>query len=90
MLFQFGSRSVAIINKVVVLSLVFVVVDGANGLNETETKSWSIRNKQTNKETTTTTGPIYELDRTSLVNKGLIIKVNLLSRKQQGKFRGAR
>ena len=56
MLFQFGNRSVAIINKVVVLLLGFVVVDGANGLNETETKPWSITN-ETNKQTTTT-GPI--------------------------------
>ena len=50
MLFQFGNRSAAIINKVVVLLLVFVVVDGANGLNETETTSWLIRNKQTKKQ----------------------------------------
>ena len=50
MLFEFGNRSFAIINKVVVLLLVFVVVDGANGLNESKTKSWSIRNKQTNKK----------------------------------------
>ena len=56
MLFQFGNRSVAIINKVVVLLLGFVVVDGANGLNGTETKSWTIT-KETNKQTTTT-GPI--------------------------------
>ena len=45
MLFQFGNRSAAIVNV-----LVFVVVDGANGLNETETKSWPIRNKQTKKQ----------------------------------------
>ena len=78
MLFQFGNRSAAIVN---VLLLVFVVVDGANGLNETETKSWPIRNKQTKKQQQQ--GQYLSSIEQVWSIKDLF-KVNLLSRKQQG------
>ena len=87
MLFQFGNRSAAIINKVVVLFLVFVVVDGANGLNETETKSWPIRNKQTKKQQQQ--GQYLSSIEQVWSIKDLF-KVNLLSRKQQGAKKVAR
>ena len=87
MLFQFGNRSAAIINKVVVLLLVFVVVDGANGLNETETKSWPIRNKQTKKQQQQ--GQYLSSIEQVWSIKDLF-KVNLLSRKQQGAKKVAR
>lgn len=89
MLFQFGNRSAAIINKVVVLLLVFVVVDGANGLNETETKSWPIRNKQTKKQQQQQQGQYLSSIEQVWSIKDLF-KVNLLSRKQQGAKKIAR
>ena len=82
MLFQFGNRSAAIINKVVVLLLVFVVVDGANGLNETETKSWPIRNKQTKKQQQQQGQYLSSIEQVWSIKD--LFKVNLLSRKQQG------
>ena len=46
--------------------------------------------KQTNKETTTTTGPISELDRTSLVNKGFIQSKPFIAETTRGKKNRAR
>lgn len=88
MLFQFGNRSAAIINKVVVLLLVFVVVDEANGLNETETKSWPIRNKQTKKQQQQQGQYLSSIEQVWSIKD--LFKVNLLSRKQQGAKKIAR
>ena len=85
MLFQFGNRSAAIIN---VLLLVFVVVDGANGLNETETKSWPIRNKQTKKQQQQQGQYLSSIEQVWSIKD--LFKVNLLSRKQQGAKKIAR
>ena len=46
--------------------------------------------KQTNKETTTTTRPISELDRTSLVNKGFIQSKPFIAETTRGKKNRAR
>ena len=85
MLFQFGNRSAAIIN---VLLLLFVVVDGANGLNETETKSWPIRNKQTKKQQQQQGQYLSSIEQVWSIKD--LFKVNLLSRKQQGAKKIAR
>ena len=85
MLFQFGNRSAAIVN---VLLLVFVVVDGANGLNETETKSWPIRNKQTKKQQQQQGQYLSSIEQVWSIKD--LFKVNLLSRKQQGAKKIAR
>ena len=80
MLFQFGNRSAAIIN---VLLLVFVVVDGAN-----ETKSWPIRNKQTKKQQQQQGKYLSSIEQVWSIKD--LFKVNLLSRKQQGAKKIAR